>query len=353
MGRHAPSSRATTKTHPIGRLLAVPAPGQKGRRSAMAGYGLLVATVFTGLATSTLQESPEKAEKTLPPTAQEKDVFTAREAPGYAPTYLDGGGGIAGVPLTEEQRQALIREAKRRGLTTEHAYALAYGDNAVVHVDKKGKVHVDTSKVVVPNGPVYAQVAPTDVEAASTAVATIQAAAQRAPEAKVTQEPEAPSAEAPEDVQDPLPSAPDAGRMGVSSVESYYPTSGESVYEDESTLKEILPAPLEKVVDGVTSYSTWLEGPSTGTPETVGIVKANRLTMMVAAPLAGDLTLTTTVEAPIEGEGKVEPLVTAVITDNETGEVVAEESKTCPSVHAVSAVAIGETVDAVIEARAA
>jgi hypothetical protein len=121
----------------------------------MASYGLLVAGVFGSLTWVTLQDDPSPARATPPHGVQEDDAYAEAPKSGYVPTYFDGGGGIAGVPLTEEQRKALIAEARRRGMPIEEAYALAYGDGVRIDVHKDGTVHVDTSGVKVPTHPVY------------------------------------------------------------------------------------------------------------------------------------------------------------------------------------------------------
>jgi hypothetical protein len=162
MSRREIASEDEISTHPHGKLLAIPAKGQRGRKLAFASCGILVSGAFATLTVTSLQDSPP------PPAereskghgAKEGDAFQDTPKPGYYPTYLDGGGGIAGVPLTAEQRRALIREAWRRGLSIEDAYALAYGDNAKIHVHPDGTVHVFTDGVVVPNRPVYAKAPP-------------------------------------------------------------------------------------------------------------------------------------------------------------------------------------------------
>lgn len=349
MGRHVPSSRTST-----GRILAIPVRGESGRKTAVAGYGLLVAAVFTALTTATLQD--EDPHPTGGLGIKQADVFAAEATPGYMPTYLDGGGGIAGVPLTEEQRKALVREAKRRGLSTSDAYALAYGDNAVVQARKDGTAEVATDDVIVPNGPVYAKL-PTS----KTPTKESDTAALSGGDEVLAEKSDATPAKGSKPTQGPSKGKAKTSETGkpskkpptVSAYEEdpYYPTTGESFYDDDKGLKDLLPSPLDKVVDGMTTYSLWLDAASLGTPESVGTVQADTLTVVVEADLAPDLTLTTTLTTPLDEESKVEPVGTTVVTASSTGAVLAEKTGTCPSVHAVSAVAIGQTVDAVLEAR--
>ncbi|MFI6205872.1 hypothetical protein ACIBAI_05655 [Streptomyces sp. NPDC051041] len=363
MGRHEPSSQEVISSHPVGRLLAIPAKGQRGRKLAMAGYGLFVAGTFTALTVAPSADRPPSTSERKDVGGPETETYRAHDDPGYLPTYLDGGGGIAGVPLTEEQRRALIREAMRRGMSERDAYALAYGDNATIHRAPDGTMHVHPEKVVVPNGPVYRKAAPSELKAVVAGAGRTPVAAQGASDASQGTKTSGESSSAagkPEKVTEAEPkakgsaggSAPDAGTV---SDDSYYPTSGERVYEDESKLKDALPPPLERIVDQIGVFSAWLDTTSPSTPQSFGVVGAegDTLRMTVAAPLAHDLAVATTVEASLDGEPEIEPVVTSVVTDAGTGEVLAKNTDTCPSVAAVDAVAIGQVVDVVLEARGA
>jgi hypothetical protein len=78
----------------------------------------------------------------------------------------------------------------------------------------------------------------------------------------------------------------------------------------------------------------------------------NRMMIQIEAPMTADLAVTTTIEAPLTEQPTVQPVVTTVVTDVETGEVLAEHPpERCPSADDVSRVAIGQVVDAVLEAR--
>ncbi|WP_405391177.1 hypothetical protein OG596_26985 [Streptomyces sp. NBC_01102] len=89
----------------IAHITAFPAKGTPDRRIAMLAYGLLATAVFTTLATATLPNDTPAAVKTQ--GVKKADAFAIEAVPGYMPTLLDGGGGIAGVPLTEGQRKAI------------------------------------------------------------------------------------------------------------------------------------------------------------------------------------------------------------------------------------------------------
>ncbi|MGW8887135.1 hypothetical protein [Streptomyces sp. NPDC055749] len=317
-------------------------------------YGLVAAAVFTALATATLRDDiPAPAETQ---GVKESDAFAADAAPGYRDTFLDGGGGIAGVPLTEEQRKAIIREAKRRELSTGDAYALAYGDNAVVDVREDGTVEVETEGVTVPNGPDYAKLPVTATTSRKAVTAPAAGDGEKASAGSASTSPKGSK-------KDQTPgkgkgkgaakgkSGKTPPSSGTPSSDRYYPSTGESFYDDEAGLKDALPAPLDKVVDGMSVFTLWLDAASPGTPESIGTVEADILTMVVEAPLSPDMTLTTTLTTPLDGEPQADPVVTSVVTHTATGEVLAEKTGTCPNVHAVPMVAIGQSVDVVLEAR--
>jgi hypothetical protein len=95
------------------------------------------------------------------------DVYRSKPEEGYVPTYFDGRGGIAGVPLTDEQRQAVMKEAIRRGLSKEDARALAYGEDdeftkPAQPVRPDVEKHGDGDTQVLASGPLYREVAPTE-----------------------------------------------------------------------------------------------------------------------------------------------------------------------------------------------
>ncbi|MER7109651.1 hypothetical protein [Streptomyces sp. NPDC000229] len=362
MGRRGPSSQEVISTHPIGRVLGIPAKGQRDRRLAIAGYGLIVATAFTTLTLTSISDDRPAASGRGDVGGPETETYRATHDPGYMPTYLDGGGGIAGVPLTEEQRKALIREAMRRGMSERDAYSLAYGDNATIHTAPDGTVHAHPEDVVVPNHPVFIKAAPAELKGYSGGADPVLKGGKGASAAGGGTKTSGDSSSA---AKKPGKAAGETGKTkpkdkgksapsaGTTSDEPYYPTSGEKVYEDENELKEVLPDPLEEVVDQVGVFSLWLDTTSPGTPQSVGLVEAegNRLTMTVEAPLAHDLEVTTTVRASLNDEPGVEHVVTTVVTRNDTGEVLAKETGACLNPHAVSALAIEQTVDAVLEAR--
>lgn len=145
----------------------------------------------------------------------------------------------------------------------------------------------------------------------------------------------------------------------------YYPATGKNLHAEEKAkkekkekrlgekLKKVVPEPLEDLVKGADSFSDWLGAASPGEAVVIGPVQSgNLLKIQVEAPISADLSLTTTFSAPMAATADVQPLVETVITDTETGAVVAEHgSQRCPSADAASGVAIGQAVDVVLEAH--
>ncbi|MFD9424650.1 MULTISPECIES: hypothetical protein [unclassified Streptomyces] len=135
----------------VARVLAVPAKGEKGRRAALLGYGGLAFSLATG--TTFHAVATERSPATV--AVLTGDIYTDDPAKAERTTVFDGAGGVAGVPFTDEQRKAIVKESMRRGLSEADAYALAYGDDAKVQIHEDGTVTVDTREVVLANGPVY------------------------------------------------------------------------------------------------------------------------------------------------------------------------------------------------------
>lgn len=139
--------------------------------------------------------------------------------------------------------------------------------------------------------------------------------------------------------------------------DEYYPSSGDNYYEEEkkeknSGLKSILPPSLDSLVDQASEVTEFLGQASPGQVEVVGPVqRGNRVMMMMSAPVAEDLTVHTTISAPLGDEAPLKPVVTTVAVNTDTGEVVAKEKDHCDHVDEVPTVAIGQVVDVVLEAR--
>ncbi len=371
MGRHAPAPKdEKISTHPIGRILAIPAKGERGRPAALAGYGMLVATVFGTLAWATTHEEPEPPRASPAPGVREDDAYREAPADGYQPTYLDGGGGIAGVPLTDKQRKALIAEARRRGLSVTEAYALAYGDGVRLRIARDGKVQVDTSDVKVPDHPVYIRavqpttgrkaeqarlVTPSKAEGEAEGHTSAAGKSQTPPVAKGAAGKPGKAEEKPAQAK---PKDDSKARTAPPADDGYYPSSGLNYYEEEAKeeketgIKAILPPALDSLVEQAGEVTKFLGEASTGPVQVVGPVqRGNHVMMMMSAPVTEDLTVQTTIAAPLDEEKPVQPVVTTVAVDTSTGEVVAKEKDTCDHVHEVPTVAMGQVVDVVLEAR--
>lgn len=365
MGRHALSpSDEKISTHPIGKILALPAKGEPSRKTAITSYGLLVAGVFGALTWSTTHNDPAPQKKDTSHGVQEDDAYAEAPQAGYQPTYLDGGGGIAGVPLTAEQRKALIAEARRRGLPLSEAYALAYGDGVVVHPQKDGTVDVDTSHVKVPDRPVYIRTAYPSTTSKAEQVRLTEGKAEEAAsaagmsEAKPTTRKER---EQPSKGQEKPGKGKGRGKghgkgKGAAG-DGYYDSSGDNYYEEEekeenSGIKSVLPPALDSLVDSAGEVSKFLSQASPGEVSVVGPVEQRgHVMMMMSAPLAEDLTVKTVISAPLNAEADVKPVVATVAIDTSTGEVVAKEKEKCEHVGEVPTVAIEQVVDVVLEAR--
>lgn len=99
----------------------------RGRTAAWGALGAVILYVGTfGFAQARTEEGSPSPR---PEEAAEAGVYRNDSAAGYVPTYFDGAGGIAGVPLTDEQRRAVMAEADRRGASEQEARLLAYGES--------------------------------------------------------------------------------------------------------------------------------------------------------------------------------------------------------------------------------
>ncbi|MGW3336249.1 hypothetical protein ACWDCL_02045 [Streptomyces sp. NPDC001009] len=140
--------KAMRHRKPIARIMAIPAKGQPQRGMALVSWGMAGALALYGGAFYLTHDDEAPARKrggaprSAPDAAAEHhesstgrhDSHGATESTSgpddgtYVPTFFDGHGGVAGVPLTPEQRKAVMREAQRRGISTDEAREMAYGD---------------------------------------------------------------------------------------------------------------------------------------------------------------------------------------------------------------------------------
>ncbi|MER7787388.1 hypothetical protein [Streptomyces sp. NPDC097640] len=325
-------------------MLALPARGELQRKTAILGYGLLASVIaYTGTL-SLSQTSHAPTAKSRPATAapdvdpERGDVYRSEPETGYVPTYFDGRGGIAGVPLTEEQRQAIMKEAIRRGLSKEDAHALAYGENdeftkpaQPVKPDAVEKGGGGTE--ILASGPLYREVAPSEERkpADSDRQAGRNAPSVREHHGKKSEDP-----------------AQDTGKEG----EEPKGTLGKL----GDTVREAVPDPVEDLVDTLMpfrSYMVVISQPGTvptfdvSEPDVEGVV-----TVTAESQVTDTMTVTVEVTAPVEATPDAPPCVVSVtVTDPQTDEVmVPTDTETVDSAGEVPRVAIGEVVEAVVSA---
>lgn len=353
MGRrakHVSSRRAAL------RLLGIPDKGQPHRKALVFGYGGLALS----LATAATLGGASKAHDAKPPVALlSGDVYTSDPAEAERDTLLDGAGGIAGVPFTDEQRKAIVKESKRRGMSAGDAYALAYGDAARVEVHDDGTLTVDTSKVVLANGPVYRKAEATapkggnDAETLSAGTSRIAASEETAREV----EQKAPAAPSAEDVQpvdlkeadEPAPAVtPQARGVAVEEAplgEPYYPDSGTNPYDHGGSVVDAIKDALSPLTDFMESISR------SGAREHVVESPDGGVTLITTSQITKGLEVAVQVASADPSDLASPVTVSAVASDPRTGEVLAETSPTTvDSTDEASHAAIGEVVEAVLTA---
>ncbi|WP_089224258.1 hypothetical protein [Actinacidiphila glaucinigra] len=285
-------------------------------------------------------------------------AYATEPGPGYMPTYLDGSGGIAGIPLTEDQREALIQEAQRRGIPQAEAYALAYGDGAKITVTPDGEVSVDTSGVVVPNGPMYTLLSPAAPPAnladSVEHIFNIQAAPKTPQLPLAPKEPGKKGKHGPHKGHDNPKGKPPKGATPRGGT-PYYESSGTNPYDDRgSVVKNVLPPVLGDVIDVLPGFRQWLGDVSgdASNVETTITQAGDRIMITVAATISPDLTVTTVIEAPANPRQASDGLVvTTVVTNPDTGEEIARtDPQEIHDTEQATGVAIGQVVEAVIDA---
>ncbi|WP_327431383.1 hypothetical protein [Streptomyces sp. NBC_01236] len=316
----------------------------------MLGYGMLASAIAYGGALGISQNphtptARSRPAATVPDVDQEEgDVYRSKPEEGYVPTYFDGRGGIAGVPLTDEQRQAVMKEAIRRGLSKEDARALAYGEDdeftkpaQPVRPDAGKRGDGDTQ--VLASGPLYREVAPTEEgeSAGSGSRAQGKTPSERGSQGKQPKESEKPSGDPGKSEEKPK------GKLGK---------LGDVVHE-------VVPDPVEDLVDTLTPFRTYMVAISQpGTEPTFDVSEPDAegiVTVTAESQVTDSMTVTVEVTAPLESTPEALPCAVSVtVTDPQTGEVtVASDTETVDAAGEVPRVAIGEVVEAVIEASEA
>ncbi|WP_371671191.1 hypothetical protein OG985_28370 [Streptomyces sp. NBC_00289] len=369
MSQHAKHVQDEISTHPIGKLLALPAKGSAGRKTAITAYVGLLATSASAGGYALVHGGVEaKSAATTGPGIARADnaAFETEQAPGYRPTYFDGAGGVAGVPFTGEQREALIHEAQRRGLSVVDAYALAYGDQAKITVRPDGTVDVDTSGVTVPNGPVYALLAPgmtmpTPKAGPDDSLYLAAGPAPKVPRVGIPQTGGEGKHHKPG--RGSKADKPVKGRLtlpGIAAPKSlgegghYYDNSGKNPYQKPPGLKDALPPVVGDVIDLLPGFRQWLGQVSGDTANVDTSITRDRdtVTIAVAATINSDITITTTIQAPADPNRQSDGIVVqTTVSDAGTGEVLGRsDSQEVHDTDSATGVAIGQVVEAVIGA---
>ncbi|MFI2672542.1 hypothetical protein ACH5AU_23780 [Streptomyces albidoflavus] len=302
------------------------------------------------------------------PAKKVPDLFQQEPAEGYVSTLLDGAGGVAGVPLTREQRTAVVAEMQRRGYSAEEAYGVAYGDDVALSVAEDGTVKVDTSGVVMPNGPVYRRAegpgggggvkrgseqpssAATSPQSDSRRDAASSGDADREKDRPVTKKPSSSAGD-----EKKHGGRRDAERKGPEvpgGHARYYENSGKNPYEK---------GPEDVVRDALRPVTDWM-GALGGRPEAGPRVEVRSAgptrTLFMATSQVGqraEVSVAVEVDTP-KGQTlavRPDPVVSVKIVDTRSAETLAESRPTpVKELVDVRRVAMGEVAEAVVDAAA-
>lgn len=329
----------------VSRALGLPAKGEPQRKTAMLGYGMLASAVaFTGtfaMQRPTEHESARGPARTAPDTAPHeaepvhREVLAEDPGEGRVPTFFDGHGGIAGVELTEEQREAVMKEAVRRGMTREQAHDLAYGedDSAEAAKPKPASPRVTPPKKsdggeshVLASGPMYREVAPVEK-------GEIEDRAKKRDSA-------------PREREGSQAKGKHAAQSG----------SGEGKRKLTDQLDAVIPDPVEELVGDLLPFRLWMAHVAEPGTEPSWDVEHDpgegTVTVTAESQMTDNMTVTVEVTAPVEQTPEAPPSTVAVtVTDPQTDTVtVATETETVEGHDDIPRVAIGEVVEAVVSA---
>jgi len=278
----------------------------------------------------------------------------AASAGDYVPTFFDGQGGVAGVQLTEEQRQAVIKMAVARGMSEREAHELAYGSDDKERHD---------------NGGAYIWAAGTPLRHLS----PVEEAAHKTTPAVGTGR---------DNGAGPNPSTTSKGADSNLKEQKGKPAKGEAAATGKAkkgkpeekakqgvtdmlkeSLREAVPDPVEDVFEVLrlkpfVSFLAEISEPGTEPAfevheiDTDGDSEAEAVRITASTQVSQTVMMTTNVVAPLESSPEAPASTIAVtLTDLATNEViVAPDSKAVADSVDVSQAAIGEIVDAVTEA---
>ncbi|MGC4928115.1 hypothetical protein [Streptomyces sp. DT117] len=252
------------------------------------------------------------------------------------PTFFDGRGGVAGVQLTAEQRRAVTREALRRGMTDEQARELAYGN---ADPEAGGQADMRPMGVgeerVLARAPLYREVAPQEKVTAGRGATDREPAPMKGPEAE-------------------------PGERKTEAQKGDERPEGQQKITDH--LDEIMPDPLEEALGGLLPFRLWMAQicePGAEPSWTVEHdIDQGTVTVTAESQMTDRSKVTAEVVVPVAAGGGAEsdatPVVTVTVTDPRTDEVLVVSSpQVAEGPHDVTRVAIGEVVEAVLDANGA
>jgi hypothetical protein len=277
----------------------------------------------------------------------------------YIPTFFDGHGGIAGVELTQEQRDALVKEAIRRGMTGEEARELAYGADNVGEDE-----YSDDEVYYLASGKLYRQLSPYEAASFDSSSQSESGTDRAAGGAKDNQ---AASESKKTTTKSDNAKSNKKSDEGESSKTKSTPPEEDKSFKDavEDSVREVVPDPIEDAVeslpDGLSPFRMFMTDislPGTEPEYTVvtldvdhdDVVEALRVT--ATAQVSESMTVTAEVVAPVEESPEAPPCTVAVtLTDPATDEVIsAPEPVVVDDPQDVSQAAIGAIVDTVVDA---
>ncbi|MEU3709051.1 hypothetical protein [Streptomyces catenulae] len=330
----------------MNRVLSLSGRVTPQRRMAVFGYGLLTTAVaYSGLTAAAggtkVPKQTVRADTATTSVDAEAGVYQRQPASGYIPTYFDGHGGIAGVPMTDEQRKALSKEAVRRGMSKSDADALAYGDElpeGAAASEAEGR----TGQGNAPTAMLYREVAPSEGTDRA-AVADEEGKADR----------KAPAAPSRAEKLDPRATAnagptADKRRGGEESV-------GEIIKHE---IGELLPESVKDLVDHLAPFRSYMAAISQpGTEAIWEVSEPHRTTGDVTIEATSQVSESISVSVEVTASDSVKrgaevgPSVSVTVTDPATDEVLVEpEPEQVDVPEDASRVAIGSVVEAVVAA---
>lgn len=334
---------------PVKRVLSLSGRAKSQRRMAVFGYGLLTTAVaYSGLTAATagtkVPKQTVRADTATTSVDAEAGVYQRQPTSGYIPTYFDGHGGIAGVPMTDEQRKALSKEAVRRGMSKSDADALAYGDELPEEA-AASETEERTDQGNAPTAMLYREVAPSEGSGRAAVVGEESETDGRAPAAPSRAEESDPRATVNAGTK------ADGRRGGEESAREVI----------KHKIGELLPESVKDLVDHLTPFRSYMAAISQpGTNSTWEVSEPHRATGEVTIEATSQVSESISVNVEVTASDStakrgadVGPSVSVTVTDPATDEVLVESEPERVGVpEDASRVAIGSVVEAVVAASA-